>query len=89
MIGFGSNRRNPIKTEDSRATARQVSHHRPFIVRITEGVPRKVFQQINVLRHLDQFNRGLVTAESVVFFLACTALFLFLAIKVVESRRWR
>ncbi|MFQ5807891.1 MAG: ABC transporter permease [Phycisphaerae bacterium] len=60
-----------------------------FIVRIGEGGLRKVFQQINVLRHLDQFNRGLVTAESVVFFLATAALFLFLTVKVVESRRWR
>lgn len=60
-----------------------------FIVRFAEGALRKVFQQVNVLRHLDQFNRGLVTAESVVFFLAITALFLFLTVKVVESRRWR
>jgi ABC-2 type transport system permease protein len=60
-----------------------------FIVRIAEGGLRQAFQQINILRHLDQFNRGLVTTESVVFFLATAVLFLFLAIKVVESRRWR
>ena len=60
-----------------------------FIVRIAEGWLRQAFQQINVLRHLDQFNRGLVTFESVVFFLASAALFLFLTVKVVESRRWR
>jgi ABC-2 type transport system permease protein len=60
-----------------------------FVIRFVEGTPRKIFQQINVLRHLDQFNRGLVTVESVVFFLAAAALFVFLAIKVVESRRWR
>lgn len=59
------------------------------IVRIAEGSLRTVLQQINVLRHLDQFNRGLVTAEGVVFFLASAALFLFLTVKVVESRRWR
>jgi ABC-2 type transport system permease protein len=60
-----------------------------FIVRMAEGGLRTVFQQINVLRHLDQFNRGLVTTESVVFFLAVAALFVFLTVKVVESRRWR
>lgn len=60
-----------------------------FIVQVADGVLRTVFQQINVLRHLDQFNRGLVTVESVVFFLAVAALFLFLTVKVVESRRWR
>ena len=60
-----------------------------FIVRVAEGVLRQAFQQINILRHLDQFNRGLVTAESVAFFLATAALFVFLAVKVVEARRWR
>jgi ABC-2 type transport system permease protein len=60
-----------------------------FIVRVAQGPFRQVFQQINILRHLDQFNRGLVTTESVVFFLATAALFVFLTVKVVESRRWR
>lgn len=60
-----------------------------FIVRVAGGVLRQVLQQVNILRHLDQFNRGLVTAESVAFFLATAALFVFLAVKVVESRRWR
>ena len=36
-----------------------------------------------------QFARGQVQVEGVVFFLAATALFLFLTIKIVESRRWR
>jgi ABC-2 type transport system permease protein len=60
-----------------------------FIVRVAQGGLREIFQQINILRHLDQFNRGLVTTESVTFFLAVAALFLFLTVKVVESRRWR
>jgi ABC-2 type transport system permease protein len=55
----------------------------------TEGVARTILQQINILRHLDQFNRGLLTSESVVFFVAISALFVFLSIKVVESKRWR
>jgi len=55
----------------------------------TEGGLRRFLQQINVRRHLEQFNQGLVTTESVVFFLATAALFLFLSMKVVESRRWR
>jgi ABC-2 type transport system permease protein len=60
-----------------------------IIVRYVEGGLRAVFQQLNVLRQLDQFNRGLITVEGVVFFAAATALFLFLTVKVVESRRWR
>ncbi len=59
------------------------------IVGKIEGVPRQLFQQVNILRHLDQFNRGLVSTEGVVFFAATAVLFLFLAVKVVESRRWR
>jgi ABC-2 type transport system permease protein len=54
-----------------------------------QGGWRHAFQKINVMRQLDQFNRGLISTESVVFFLGTTALFLFLTVKVVESRRWR
>jgi ABC-2 type transport system permease protein len=60
-----------------------------WLVSELEGWAREAFQKINILRHLDQFNRGLVTTEGVVFFLASAALFLFLTTKVVESRRWR
>ena len=59
------------------------------MVQFVQGTLREVFQRVNILRHLDQFNRGLVTTESVVFFLGTSALFVFLAVKVVESRRWR
>jgi len=60
-----------------------------IIVRYVQGPLRAALQQVNILRHLDQFNRGLVTAESVVFFVAVAGFFLFLTVKVVESRRWR
>lgn len=60
-----------------------------FVARQVQGVTREIFQRINVMRHLEQFDRGLVTAESVVFFLATAVFFLFLSVKVVESRRWR
>jgi ABC-2 type transport system permease protein len=54
-----------------------------------EGTPRLILQTINIRRHLELFNQGLVTLEGSVFFLASAALFLFLSTKVVESRRWR
>lgn len=60
-----------------------------FIVRVVEGPLRDTFQRFNVMQHLDQFNRGLLTTESIVFFLGMTAFFLFASVKVVESRRWR
>lgn len=60
-----------------------------YIVTVVTGPWRDLFQTINVMRHLDQFNRGLVTLESVAFFVVSAVLFVFLSIKVVESRRWR
>lgn len=60
-----------------------------FIVGKTSGVLRDIVQRVNVVRHLDQFNRGLVTTESLVFFIGMAAFFLFATVKVVESKRWR
>ncbi|MBU0638193.1 MAG: ABC transporter permease subunit [Planctomycetes bacterium] len=60
-----------------------------YIVRQVEGWLRVVFQQINVVGRFEQFNRGWITSDSVVFFLGTALLFLFLTVKVVESRRWR
>lgn len=60
-----------------------------FVVGQVEGWLRAVFQQVNVVGRFDDFTRGLVTVDGVVFFLVTAALFLFLAVKVVESRRWR
>lgn len=54
-----------------------------------EGWTRQIMRSVNIRLMIDQFNRGLVTTEGVVFFLGTTLLFLFLAIKVVESKRWR
>jgi ABC-2 type transport system permease protein len=60
-----------------------------FIVGRVEGWKREVLQQINVMGRFSEFTRGQVQLQGVVFFLATAALFLFLTIKVVESRRWR
>jgi ABC-2 type transport system permease protein len=35
------------------------------------------------------FTKGVIDIGNVVFFVACTALLLFVTVKVVESRRWR
>lgn len=60
-----------------------------WLVQKSEGTSREILQRVNILRHLDQFNRGLIGVESVVFFLGVAAVFVFLAVKVVESKRWR
>jgi ABC-2 type transport system permease protein len=48
-----------------------------------------VLSYVNVLHHFKDFSRGIFDTKSVVFFLSNTVFFLFLAVKVMESRRWR
>ncbi|MEM9883338.1 MAG: ABC transporter permease [Planctomycetota bacterium] len=43
----------------------------------------------NVNRRFEPFNRGLLDLRGVVYFVTVTAWFLFLAVKLLESRRWR
>ncbi len=52
------------------------------------GVWRKVADQAVMSRYTD-FSKGIIDTGNLVFFLASTAVFLFLTIKVLESRRWR
>lgn len=59
------------------------------LVRRFEGWQREFLQQVNVMGRFGEFARGQVGTGDVVFFLATAALFLFLTVKVVESRRWR
>lgn len=60
-----------------------------FIVTLVSGWSRTLFQQVNVIGRFGDFSRGLIKLDGVVFFLGTTVLFLFLTVKVVESRRWR
>ncbi len=60
-----------------------------FVVGQVEGWLRALFQQVNVIGRFEAFSRGLVRIDGVVFFIATAALFVFLTVKVVESRRWR
>lgn len=59
------------------------------LVRSVEGWLREVIQEVNIMGRFAQFTRGQVETDAVVFFLAGAALFLFLTVKIVESRRWR
>jgi ABC-2 type transport system permease protein len=48
-----------------------------------------VFNYLSMFDHMDDFARGVVDSRPVIFYLTLTALFLFLTLRVVESRRWR
>jgi len=53
------------------------------------GTWRAVLGYINIFRHFSDFSKGIFDTRGVVFFVSGTAFFLFLATKVLESRRWR
>jgi len=44
---------------------------------------------LSIREHYQDFTRGLVDSNHLIFFVTTTCLFLFLAVKVLESRRWR
>lgn len=49
----------------------------------------KVLQYLSMTEHLEDFARGIIDTRYLVFYVSLTGFFLFLTLKVVESRRWR
>ncbi len=60
-----------------------------WVARTLGGTWRTILGFVNILRHFDDFSKGIFDTRAVIFFLSATAFFLFLAVKVLESRRWR
>lgn len=56
---------------------------------VVEGWPRTLLQHLSVRSHFSDFVRGVIDLGHVVFFVTTTILFLFLAVKWLEMRRWR
>ena len=50
---------------------------------------RSHFSYLSLIEYMKDFARGVVDTRPLVFYLSSTAFFLFLTLKVVESRRWR
>jgi ABC-2 type transport system permease protein len=46
-------------------------------------------QYISILRHYDDFTRGVVDSSSVVFYLSATLLGIFLTLRSLDAMRWR
>ena len=56
------------------------------------GLPAEygeVVSRVNLISNFSHFSKGILDTRSVVFFVTLTAFFLFLSVKVLESRRWR
>jgi len=53
------------------------------------GWKAQLFAHVGLTEHMKDFARGVVDSRPVVFYLSFTIFFLFLTLKVVESRRWK
>jgi ABC-2 type transport system permease protein len=60
-----------------------------FLVRL--GVPpwAELAAHLNAMTYFKDFSRGVFDSRGLVYFLSAAALFLFLSVKTLESRRWR
>ena len=53
------------------------------------GQPETILQFVSPRSHFDDFARGLIFLDSVIYFLGLTAMFIFLTVRSLETRRWR
>jgi ABC-2 type transport system permease protein len=62
-----------------------------FLARSTYLSPwwRDIVSYLWINNQADDFNKGIIDSSKVVYFVTGTAFFLFLSVKVLESRRWR
>ncbi len=60
-----------------------------FIGDVASGVWATIFNQMGFTSHFTDFDRGIIDTTHIVYFVTVTALFLFLSIRALESRRWR
>lgn len=60
-----------------------------FATEDTTSAAGKLLGYLSLFEHYDTFRRGILDSRDVVFYVSSTALFLFLTVRVLESRRWR
>ena len=60
-----------------------------LVARHVEGSLRAVVQHASIMSHYEDFSRGLIDLNHVLYFLSGIVLFLILSVKVLESKRWR
>jgi ABC-2 type transport system permease protein len=53
------------------------------------GAWRVVLSYVNILHQFEDFSKGIFDTKAIAFFVSGTLFFLFLAVKVLESKRWR
>ncbi len=60
-----------------------------YFSHLFQATTRKVLFHLHIFSHFISFSKGVLPLTGIVFFLSGTFLFLYLTIKVLESRRWR
>ena len=50
---------------------------------------RQIFSYLNLWLHMEEFGKGVVDTRSLVYYFSTVGLFLFLAARVLEARKWR
>ena len=56
---------------------------------VTSGQVAVVLEHLSLTGHFQDFARGIIDTKNVVYYVSCIVLFLFLATRNLESRRWR
>jgi ABC-2 type transport system permease protein len=51
--------------------------------------PANLLFYFNLFKQMEDFSRGVLDTQVLVFYVSATFLFLFLTLRVVESRRWK
>ncbi len=55
----------------------------------TPGVPADFLRYVGIIGHLASFAKGVIDTRDVVYYVTVTGFFLFISIRVLESRKWR
>ena len=56
---------------------------------VTSGRTAVVLEQLSLTGHLGDFARGIIDTNNIVYYVSTIAVFLFLTVRNLESRRWR
>lgn len=59
------------------------------IAALTSGMAAEVLNGLSMNAHLADFTRGIVDISHIVYYVSMAAAFLFLAVRSLETRRWR
>jgi len=56
---------------------------------LLSGTAAQVIENLSITAHFTDFTRGVIDFSHVIYFISLTAVFLFLTVRSLETRRWR